>query len=58
MDKSYYTDEIENCATALYEEGWRSDDRDELKEEYNLDNEWTDAICKKLKEYERIDKND
>lgn len=58
MDKSYYTDEIENCAAALYGEGWRSDDRDELKEEYNLDNGWTDAICKKLKEYERIDKND
>lgn len=30
----------------------------ERKEEYNLDDEWTDAICEKLKEYERIDKND
>lgn len=53
MDKSYYTDEIENCAAALYKEGWRSNDRDEMKEEYNLDNEWANAICKKLKEYER-----
>lgn len=54
MDKSYYTDEIENCTAALYEEGWRSNDRDEMKEEYNLNNEWADAICKKLKEYERM----
>lgn len=53
IDKSFYTDEIESCAAALYKEGWRSNDKDEMKAEYNLDDEWTDVICKKLKEYER-----
>lgn len=41
MKKSFYEEEVENCASALYDGGWRSDERDE-----------------KLKEYERIDKND
>lgn len=58
MKKSFYEEEVENCASALYDGGWRSDERDEIQEEYNLDDEWTDAICEKLKEYERIDKND
>lgn len=53
INKSFYTDEVENCAAALYKEGWRSNDRDEMKKEYNLDNGWADAICEKLKEYER-----
>lgn len=58
MKKSFYEEEVENCAAALYDDGWRSDERDEIQKEYNLDDEWTDAICEKLKEYERIDKND
>lgn len=58
MKKSFYEEEVENCAAALYDGGWRNDERDEIQEEYNLDDEWTDAICKKLEEYERIDKND
>lgn len=57
-DKSYYTDEIENNVAVLYKEGWRSNDKEEMKAEFELNDEWTDAICKKLKEYERIDKND
>lgn len=48
----FYQNEIESCAAALYDGGWRSKDRDEIKEEYNMDDEWTDAICEKLKEYE------
>lgn len=48
----FYQDEIESCAAALYDGGWRSKDRDEIKEEYNMDDEWADAICEKLKEYE------
>lgn len=55
MKKSFYEEEVENCTAALYDGGWRSDERDEIQKEYNLDDEWTDAICKKLKEYERID---
>lgn len=48
--KNYYEEKVENCAAALYDGGWRSKDRDEIKEEYNMDDEWTDAICEKLKE--------
>ena len=51
-------EEIESAASALYEGGWISDERDEIQEEYNLSDKWVDAICEKLKEYERIDKND
>lgn len=58
MDKTFYADEIESCTAALYKEGWRSNDKDELKAEYNLNNGWANAICEKLKEYERIDRND
>lgn len=58
IDKSFYADEVENCAAALYKEGWRSNDKDEMKEEYNLDDKRANAICKKLKKYEGVDKND
>jgi hypothetical protein len=51
--KSYYEEEVENCAAALYDGGWRSEDREQIKEEYKMDDEWTNAICEKLKEYER-----
>lgn len=53
MDKTFYADEIESCAEALHKEGWRSNDKDELKAEYNLNNGWANAICEKLKKYER-----
>ena len=58
MKKNIYEEAVESCASALYESGWRSDERDEIQEECNLDDQWTDAICEKLKEYEGIDKND
>lgn len=29
-----------------------SKDKEEIKKEYNMDDEWTNAICEKLKEYE------
>ena len=32
--KSYYEEEVENCAAALYDGGWRSEDREQIKEEY------------------------
>lgn len=48
----FFNEEVEASAAALYDDGWRSKDRDELKKEYNMDDEWTDAICEKLKEYE------
>ena len=44
--------DIESSAAALYDGGWRSDDREELIEEYQLSGDEADAICEKLKEYE------
>lgn len=55
MKYNLYEEHIEDCAAALYNEGWRNTDRDEIQEEYDMDDEWTDAICEKLKEYEKID---
>ena len=46
--------DIEFTSAALYNGGWRSDDRDELIEEYHLSEDEADAICKKLQEYESI----
>lgn len=51
--KSYYEEEVEKCTATLYYGGWRSEDREQIKEKYNMDDEWTNAICEKLKEYER-----
>ena len=44
--------DIESSAAALYDGGWRADDREELIAEYQLSEEEADAICEKLKEYE------
>lgn len=39
-------------AAALYDGGWRAEDRDELIDEYNMSEEEADAICEILAEYE------
>lgn len=44
--------DIESSAAALYDGGWRADDREELIAEYQLPEDEADAICEKLKEYE------
>lgn len=44
--------DIESSAAALYDGGWRAEDREELIAEYDLSGEDADAICDKLKEYE------
>lgn len=50
--KSYYEERVEDYAAALYDGGWRSTDKEEIKKKYNMDEEWAEAICEKLKEYE------
>jgi hypothetical protein len=55
VPKMFFKEEVETCASALYDGGWRSSDEDEMKKEYDLDDEWAEAICKKLKEYEKED---
>lgn len=44
--------DIESSAAALFDGGWRSDDREELIAEYQLSEKEADCICEKLKEYE------
>ena len=36
-------------AAALYDGGWRAEDRDELVAEYDLSEEEADAICEDLR---------
>lgn len=42
-------------ASALYDGGWRAEDRDWLIDEYELTEEEADAICKLLDFYEKED---
>ena len=40
-------------AAALYDGGWRAEDRDQLIEEYELTEEEADKICEILASYEK-----
>ena len=44
--------DLGNSAAALYDGGWRSEDKEELIQEYNLTNDEADAICELLSEFE------
>lgn len=39
-------------AAALYDGGWRSEDKEELMAEYELTEEEAEAICEELRSYE------
>lgn len=41
-----------SSAAALYDGGWRADDRDELITEYQLTEEEADELCKILAEFD------
>ena len=45
-------EECETIARFLYDGGWLSSDKEELKQEYQLSDWEVEAICKGLKEYE------
>ena len=45
-------EDVRSSAAALYDGGWRSDDRDELIEEYELTEEEADSLVKELKKIE------
>ena len=44
--------EFSTMAAALYDGGWRAEDRDDLKAEYDLTDEEADKICEYLKSYD------
>lgn len=41
-----------SSAAALYDGGWRAEDRDDLIEEYRLTEEEASELCEILKEFE------
>lgn len=46
---------ITSSAAALFDGGWRAEDRDQMIAEYTLSEDVADAICKKLAEYAEND---
>lgn len=42
-----------SSAAALYDGGWRADDKEELIEEYDLTKEEATKLCELLEEYEK-----
>lgn len=42
----------QSTAAALYDGGWRADDREELGAEFNLDENDLNEICKLLKDFD------
>lgn len=42
--------DISTSACALYDGGWRAEDRDQLIAEYQLTSEEADTLCEKLAE--------
>lgn len=50
MDRRYEEHEVETISAALYDGGWRAEDKDILKG-YGFTEEQVDQICKKLQEF-------
>ena len=44
--------DIESSAAALYDGGWRSEDKEQLISEYDLTEEEAEAICERLAAFE------
>ena len=49
--------DIEMSAAALYDGGWRAEDKEQLMAEYDLSEAEATEICEWLKEYEESDKD-
>lgn len=45
--------DYEASAAALYDGGWKAEDRDQLIKEYELTDEEADKICEILEKYEK-----
>lgn len=46
-----YDADYDTMAASLYDGGWRAEDRDDIKDEYDLTDEQTEKICERLAEY-------
>ena len=49
--------DYEASAAALYDGGWKAEDKDQLIEEYKLTEEEADKICEFLEKYEKENKS-
>ena len=49
--------DYEASAAALYNGGWKAEDREQLIEGYELTSEEADKICELLEEYEKENKS-
>jgi hypothetical protein len=43
---------ISGSAAALYDGGWRAEDKDQLVEEYQMTEDEAEKVCKELEKYE------
>lgn len=44
-------EDYDQTAASLYDGGWRAEDRDDIKDEYDFTDAQVDRICEKLAEY-------
>lgn len=44
--------DITTSAAALYDDGWRAEDHDQLMSEYDLTSDEADALCEALQDIE------
>ena len=51
MEQRYKEHEVDTIASALYDGGWRAEDRDWMIEEYGFTEENADLICKTLRDF-------
>lgn len=51
MERRYNEHEADTIASALYDGGWRAEDRDWMIEEYGFTEENADLICKTLRDF-------
>ena len=47
--------DYESSAAALYDGGWRSEDKDQLMSEYDMTEEEADEVCEYLKRFEEAE---
>lgn len=58
MDRRYEQHEIETIAAALYEGGWRAEDKVWMMEEYGYTEEEVTLICNRLQKIAELDKEE
>ena len=58
QNRRYEEHEIHSIAAALYEGGWRAEDKDWMMEEYGYTEEEVTLICKRLQDIAKWDEEE